>query len=118
MKGSSVIGRVIPMPQGTWDINKQYKKLDIVYNSGVSYIAKRDVPATILISNTEYWQVLAEGTTGPQGEEITGPTGPTGNVYYPMFNVDLTNGMLYAVHYDDGPTFSISTSGDLIIELK
>lgn len=117
MKGSSVIGRIVPIPQGTWNKNKQYKKLDIVYNEGVSYIARKDVPATELINNTEYWQVLAEGTAGVGETGPAGPTGPTGNVYYPTFDVNLTDGILYAVQYDDGPKFGISTNGDLYVDI-
>lgn len=119
MKSASVVGRVVPIPQGNWNVNKNYKKLDIVYdNIGKSYIAKHDVPATTPLDNTEYWQILAEGTTGPAGEGLVGPTGPTGNVYYPSFHVDLDTGMLYVVEYSDGPKFHIDdNSGDLYIEL-
>ena len=120
MKGASVIGRVVPIPQGNWDVNKKYKKLDIVYdNIGKSYIAKRDVPATISLDNAEYWQILAKGTTGPTGAGLIGPTGPAGNVYYPTFHVDLETGILYAVEYSDGPKFTIDdNSGDLYIDIK
>ena len=115
MKGASVIGRIVPMPQGTWNINKTYKKLDIVYNNGKSYIARKDVPATIAITNTEYWQVLAQGTTGPTGIGTTGPTGPTGNVLYPSFDVDFDTGILYAIQNEDGPVFEIDETGNLYI---
>ena len=117
MKGASIIGRIVPIPQGIWNQNKNYKKLDIVYYNGKSYIAKKDVPATILIINTEYWQILAEGTKGETGIGLQGPTGPTGNVYYPSFDVDLSNGVLYAIQYDDGPKFGINTNGDLYVDI-
>lgn len=118
MKGASVIGRIIPIPQGTWDSNKTYKKLDIVYYTGKSYIAKIDVPATTPITNTEYWQILAEGTKGDTGAGEQGPTGPTGNVYYPSFDVDLTDGILYAIQYDEGPKFGISDDGNLYVDVE
>lgn len=117
MKGSSVIGRVIPLPKGDWNINKFYKKLDIVYTDGKSYIAKQDVPPTTSITTSEYWQILAEGTLGLTGNTgPTGDTGPTGGVYYPSFDVDLDTGILYVVQYDNGPQFEID-NGDLYITL-
>ena len=118
MKGSSVIGRIVPIPQGNWSVNKNYKKLDIVYNNSKSYIAKKDVPATIKLTNTEYWQILAQGVTGPTGIGVAGPTGPTGNVYYPSFQVDIENGMLYAIQYSDGPNFGIDENGNLYVDIK
>ena len=121
-KGASVIGRVVPIPQGNWNINKSYTKLDIVYNNGKSYIARKNVPATTSLLNTEFWQIIAEGTLGKQGP--TGPQGETGeqgNCFFPVFDVDFTNGELTVTYYDgmdtkNSPTFSIEKDGNLYIE--
>lgn len=118
--GSTVIGRIVPMPRGTWINNIVYKKLDIVYYQGMSYIAKKEVPVNTPVTNTEYWQIMtsstkgATGTTGATGN--TGPTGPTGNIQYASFEVDLTDGILYCntTATYEGPEFEINkTSGDL-----
>ena len=57
------IGRISPVPAGTWSSAKAYKRLDIVTDSKgeKSYIALKDVPAgTALSSNTAYWQLIAD----------------------------------------------------------
>lgn len=121
---STIIGRIVPTPRGTWTNSIVYKKLDIVYYQGVSYIAKKEVPANTLVTNTEYWQVITSGTKGDTGSRgatgPTGPTGPTGNIYYASFEIDLSDGILYCntdVGYN-GPKFEINnSSGDLEMEL-
>lgn len=143
MKGSAIIGRVVPIPQGNWNNSKSYKKLDIVYNNGKSYIARKEVPANILLDNIEYWQIISEGTLGPTGPQgalgptgpqgiqgiqgpignigptgATGATGPTGTAYFPVFDVDFTDGILYVYRYEEGPHFEIDSNGDLYVELR
>ena len=124
--GASVIGRVVPIPQGDWNSTKSYTKLDIVYNNGVSYIAKKNIPAGTPIpplleednkppkpTSNEYWQVLAEGTSGEKGEQgIPGERGPRGKVYFPIFDVDFTNGSLYVTYYDDNEPEDEQEAGD------
>lgn len=126
-KGTSVIGKVVPIPQGDWDINKRYSKLDIVYNNGKSYIARKEVPAAISLpegnnTNNEYWQLLAVGTSGEQGiQGIQGEKGDKGDFYYPIFDIDFTTGELFVIYYDNTdsinhPTLDIDNNGDLNIE--
>lgn len=112
-----VIGRIVPMPRGTWINNVVYKKLDIVYYQGMSYIAKKEVPANTPVTNTEYWQIMTSSTKGDTGSKgPTGPTGPTGNIQYASFEIDLSDGILYCkttANYE-GPEFEINSStGDL-----
>jgi len=117
--GSTVIGRIVPMPCGTWDNSIVYKKLDIVYYQGMSYIAKKEVPINTPVTNTEYWQIMTsttQGATGDKGETgATGPTGPTGNIQYATFEIDLSDGILYCktTATYEGPEFEINSSGDL-----
>lgn len=47
-----------PTPAGTWFQFQAYGFLNIVYYNGGSYIAKQDVPAGVLLTNTAYWQPL------------------------------------------------------------
>lgn len=208
----AAIGRVVPIPQGTWSNTKTYKKLDIVYSEGISYIARKEVEAGIPLNNIEYWQIISKGLAGPTGaaagigsvtteasivpygsnpevsattfgentaknfkfdfkipqgptgapagigdttgniaiisstsephvsittngpntaknfvfdfeipqgpQGVIGPTGPTGGVYLPVFDVDFTDGVLYAYQYEEGPHFGIDSKGDLYMELR
>jgi len=52
------LGRVTMMPKGVWDSSLTYRRLDIVTNNGVSYIALQDVPADTVITNTSYWMAV------------------------------------------------------------
>lgn len=54
------LGRVSLVPSGTWDIEKNYDRLSLVYHSGdkFAYVAKQDVPANTSIDNKEYWQMM------------------------------------------------------------
>lgn len=125
-KGTSVIGRIVPIPQGDWNSNRSYNKLDIVYKDGVSYIAKKNIPPATPIpplfenenhefepTSNEYWQVLAKGTAGIQGEPgEKGEQGKRGQVYFPLFDIDFTNGSLYVTYYDDNEPEEGQEAGD------
>jgi len=52
------LGRVTMMPKGVWNSSSTYKRLDIVTNNGVSYIALQDVPANTAVTNTTYWMAV------------------------------------------------------------
>ena len=51
--------RVVPVVRGNWDINQSYEMLSIVLDPATkhSYISRREVPAGIAITNTEYWSL-------------------------------------------------------------
>ena len=125
-KGASVIGKVVPIPNGDWSESKRYSKLDIVYYDKKSYIAKKEVPAAIPLpensNSNEYWQLLAEGTPGGPGEQgIQGEKGEKGDFYYPIFDVDFTTGELFLIYYDNiesknHPTLSVDDNGNLNVE--
>ena len=63
----------LPHPEGTHSSSNAYTPLAIVESDGKSYISKVSVPTGIAITNTNYWQVFAEGTgvTPQQLQEIT-----------------------------------------------
>ena len=46
----------ISLTVGEWDGEKSYLRYSLVLYEGVQYMAIKDVPAGILITNTEYWQ--------------------------------------------------------------
>lgn len=59
---------------------------------------------------------IPQGATGPTGEQ--GPKGETGGAYLPVFDVDFSDGVLYAYQYQEGPHFDIDSKGDLYLELR
>ena len=52
------LGRVSFVIKGAWSDSATYKRLDVVYSGGTSYVAKQNVPAGTAVSNTSYWQKL------------------------------------------------------------
>ena len=54
----TALGHVTIMPKGDWSSSKTYTFLDVVFYSdnstSASYIAKKDVPAGIALSNNTY----------------------------------------------------------------
>lgn len=51
----AIAGRVAIVPKGDWSADATYKRLDAVTYNNTLYFAKKDVPAGIATSNTEYW---------------------------------------------------------------
>ena len=63
------LGNVAVVPVGTWSNANTYKKNNLVSNAGNMYIAKKDVPTGIAISNTTYWMLSA--SRGNDGDVTT-----------------------------------------------
>ena len=73
------VGRVSIVPKGYWNINNTYIRLDLVTYDGNSYIAKKDVPKNIQLSNNEYWMLIAlKGEQGASAYEQAVAGGYTG----------------------------------------
>lgn len=53
-------GKVSPITRGNWSGTESYTRLDIVSSGGSSYIARKD-NINVPVSNTEFWQLLAQG---------------------------------------------------------
>lgn len=47
---------------GDFDITKQYQAWSIVLDNNIGYISKKPVPAGIAVTNTEYWEEIADFT--------------------------------------------------------
>lgn len=66
MGGSCIMavsaGRILILPKGSYDSTTTYEFLDAVYYQGSTYICKKTA-LNVLPSNTEYWQIMAQGTT-------------------------------------------------------
>ena len=58
-------------PVGEWSSNKNYYFLDLISYLGSSYVAKKAVPAGIIPTNSEYWQLSAyRGTEFILGDDL------------------------------------------------
>ena len=75
-------GRILILPQGTWNNATMYNMLDLVAYNGVSWLCKRQcVGITPSVSATEYWQQFGSsapiasttvaGLVMPDGQTIT-----------------------------------------------
>lgn len=60
----AIAGRVAIVPKGDWSADATYKRLDAVTYNNTLYFAKKDVPAGIATSNTEYWSKSIVGGAG------------------------------------------------------
>lgn len=60
--------KVSMTPKGEWVSNTAYRVLDLVHNSDktIFYIAKKDVPSGIALSNTEYWDIVTDMSDIPE----------------------------------------------------
>lgn len=69
MTASTNLGKVAMIPKGIWNAQSAYSKLNVVTIGGSSYLAVQDVPVGTSVSDTTYWQLLAEkGTSGGVGQ--------------------------------------------------
>lgn len=88
------LGRFILNPRGSYSSSATYNKLDVVLNSGSSYICKSDNTTNKPVSNTTYWQLLAQAgqavLTPAQEQEIIQTLVDGGVVVDPEYNTFTT----------------------------
>ena len=54
-------GRILIMPKGNYDANTEYEMLDLVFNGGASWVAKKNVVGIEPTDeNTEHWMKMCE----------------------------------------------------------
>lgn len=56
-------GTIALIPKGDWSAETQYKTGNVVTYDGSSYVAHTRPPVGTLPTNTDYWQVSAQGTS-------------------------------------------------------
>ena len=57
----SIAGRILMIPQGVYDSNKEYHMLDIVTENNIGYIARRTVQCVSPTSdNGDNWQPIID----------------------------------------------------------
>ena len=55
-------GRILILPKGNWSAETEYEMLDLVFNAGASWVArKRVVGVEPTEANEEYWMKMCEG---------------------------------------------------------
>ena len=76
MDGYNLVGRIRPVYKGMWSADTAYTALETVTSADghAAYIAVKDVPAGIQLSNEEYWGVLVDvrGLSGGGSENNSG----------------------------------------------
>ena len=65
-------GRVLLIPKGDYNGSTTYNMLDFVYYDGASYVCKKTSTGNAP-TNTEYWQILANASSGPIGDFFQSP---------------------------------------------
>ena len=62
MADYNLVGRIRPVYRGVWNAETAYTVLETVTaaDNHAAYIAVRDVPAGVSLSNEEYWGVLVD----------------------------------------------------------
>lgn len=109
-------GRILILPQGTWNNATMYNMLDLVAYNGVSWLCKRQcVGITPSVSATEYWQQFGSsapiasttvaGLVMPDGQTITIDT-TTGAIAVPTATVQKLG-----LVKPDGTTITINANG-------
>ena len=93
--GTGYVGAIdVVKAVGEWDASTAYNNLNIVTQNGSAYIAKQNVPAGTLLTNTNYWMKITYGLTigtvttvdsnTQAGATITGiPLDPKLNLWIP-----------------------------------
>ena len=63
-------GRVVVVPRGEWQSNKEYKRCDIVTFKGKAYLAKQDSISAIPNQDLECWVEFSDGTRKEKAEIV------------------------------------------------
>jgi len=92
------LGKVRITFGGSWDKNKDYELLTIVYSAyGVKYISKQNVPTGTQLSDDAYWEPISgyfvEQYQGPKSEDPTerndGNALQVGDLYFNTANKEM-----------------------------
>ena len=76
------LGKVGMVMKGDWSSSATYETLDVVSYSGSLYVAKQNVPANTLPTNTTYWQAAVSVSALMDGMTLNYSTNTTkyGNI--------------------------------------
>lgn len=102
--------------EGSWDITKQYKPWAVVLdtNTNTGYISLKPVPAGISITNTEYWETIANFTAliGDLGNRVIALEQETSDINDVLDDNQIIPAK-YAIWIGDSYTMAGSLGGDV-----
>ena len=67
----SRIAKIVPKPKGAYNSSTTYNSLDIVRNSGKSWICKQDNVRNVTPADGDYWMLISQDGSGTETEFVT-----------------------------------------------
>lgn len=106
MNGFNLVGRIRPVYKGMWTANTAYTILETVTSADnhTAYIATKDVPIGIPLSNEDYWGVLVD---------VRDLSGRDGGYIIPEIR-DVGGGYINISYTPSDPNMDFIAMGDLI----
>lgn len=106
MDGFNLVGRIRPVYKGMWNANTAYTILETVTSADnhTAYIATKDVPIGIPLSNEDYWGVLVD---------VRDLSGKDGGYIIPEIR-DVGGGYINISYTPSDPDMDFIAMGDLI----
>ena len=120
---SAIAGRVLIIPQGTYDANAEYHLLDAVFFNGSTYIAK-DTTTGNPPSDTQHWQVLAQGAQDAAAAVFFGTCITAGSSQNKEVSVEvadnfaLKRGAIVGVKFTNTNTFVASAANHITLNVN
>ena len=78
----SKLAKIVPKPKGAYSASVTYNSLDIVRNSGKSWICKQDNVTGVTPADGAYWMMIAQDGSGTDTDYVTVGTASSTTVEY------------------------------------
>lgn len=120
---SAIAGRVLIIPKGAYNANVTYNLLDAVFFNGSTYIAK-DTTTGNPPSDTEHWQILAQGAQDAAAAVFFGTCITAGSSQNKEVSVEvadnfaLKRGAIVGVKFTNTNTFVASAANHVTLNVN
>ena len=120
---SAIAGRVLIIPKGAYNANVTYNLLDAVFFNGSTYIAK-DTTTGNPPSDTEHWQILAQGAQDAAAAVFFGTCITAGSSQNKEVSVEvadnfaLKRGAIVGVKFTNTNTFVASAANHITLNVN
>ena len=120
---SAIAGRVLIIPKGAYNANVTYNLLDAVFFNGSTYIAK-DTTTGNPPSDTEHWQILAQGAQDAAAAVFFGTCVTAGSSQNKEVSVEvadnfaLKRGAIVGVKFTNTNTFVASAANHITLNVN
>ena len=120
---SAIAGRVLIIPKGAYNANVTYHLLDAVFFNGSTYIAK-DTTTGNPPSDTEHWQILAQGAQDAAAAVFFGTCITAGSSQNKEVSVEvadnfaLKRGAIVGVKFTNTNTFVASAANHITLNVN